>query len=166
MNVFPDVRWLTVSDESDSDNIRAIRVEVARAFETDEIIALFWGDVINEKMQPSNYALQSKYGIVDPLQGLTDKADSVHYLAMHLFAEPDHPRMASAEVQESFLITALQPIAKGAEIFFLHCMTKVGHHVYRHELQVPITSWCLVSDHHIVVHLLHSYINKYIVFPQ
>jgi hypothetical protein len=113
----PDIHWLDV-DQVTKDT--PLRVLAARSFVKGEVVGLFWGKVIDTKVQPSRYALQSKYGIVDPLRGVTDRGTKFHGMAMHLVAEPEPSTLANAEILESFLVVALKPIKAGEEIFFQH----------------------------------------------
>lgn len=57
----------------------------ARKFEEGEVIGLFYGCKISKK--PSKYALQTKYGVFDPLTGLKDGGRLTSFMAMHHVVE-------------------------------------------------------------------------------
>jgi hypothetical protein len=112
----PLVSWLVVRESKQSKNETG--VFAARNFEKNEVIGLFYGQIITEEI-PSEYAKQTKYGVFDPLRGFADSGSVTKYtMAMHLIIEVNNKLLINARMDpNNFLVQATKTIAIGEEIF-------------------------------------------------
>jgi hypothetical protein len=118
--VATDVAWLNVRIDKETSKSRVIS---ARDFVKGEYISLFMGKVLNSSQKKSQYALQSKFGTVDPKRGILDSGSATLEFAMHLVVKTDKVNAVNAKILDSFLVVATKEIKAGDEIFF-SCKSK------------------------------------------
>lgn len=113
----PMASWFAVKvstiDTSD------LGVFALRAFVSGELIAFFYGHRHNKETPPTKWALETRFGIYDPLRGLIGSGREAPYMAMHLVKQSNEDSMINATISEKFLVHATKDIQAGDEISFI-----------------------------------------------
>jgi hypothetical protein len=121
----PMASWLLVEKSKHEEH--KIGVFAARQFVAGELIGLFYGLRIVDQSNPdpTEYALESRYGIYDPKRGLDDSGRYAPYMAMHLVVEVNNDDMVNAKMYANFLVRATKDIDIGDELYFQHDANEV-----------------------------------------
>ena len=134
----PMASWFAVKvstiDTSD------LGVFALRPFVSGELIAFFYGHRHQKDTPPTKWALETRFGIYDPLRGLIGSGREAPYMAMHLVKESNEDSMINATISENFLVHATKDIQVGDEISF-----SLNREIWR-----PITSSSEETDDNII----------------
>ena len=113
--------WFHVQKSSIDSN--SIGVFALRNFVAGELIALFYGHRYDNITKQNNeavskWALETRYGIYDPMRGLIGSGREAPYMAMHLVVVSQDDDTINAKISENFLVHATKDINVGDEISF------------------------------------------------
>jgi hypothetical protein len=109
----PMVEWFYVRKK----DANTLGVFARRQFEKDEVVAVFF-EALNSKKDEkiSRYALNSPYGIIDPLRGIASGGKPAFYMAMHEACVTYEEGTENTILLKNMIVRATKVIKDGDEI--------------------------------------------------